>query len=46
VTAAAFTPDSCVQTICHALKGMGFCNIEYDGLRATVLFKPIGAGAT
>ncbi len=39
MTAAASTPSSCVEKICHALAAQGFSIQEQDGFRETVSFK-------
>lgn len=41
MTAAASTPASCVEEICHALAAHGFSVQEQDGFRETVSFKSV-----
>lgn len=46
LTAAASTPASSIEDICHALAEAGFAIIEQEGLHETVRFKPVAIDPT
>lgn len=46
VTAAASTPEFLVQTVCEALRGMGFMTEEVEGVRETMRFRPVRLSST